>query len=71
MVHQPMIKVIKRVEREQAPHAPVENMRPVKSAHENSRQMASTVTGWVNEFRQKRLEQDRTSKRRFCAQQGE
>lgn len=48
------IKVIKRGERNR-PEPAVEETAPVKkTAQETARDMVATVSGWVNEFQQKR-----------------
>jgi len=57
MIRQPLIKVVKRIEREQAAPMAVESMRPELSAPETAIELAATVTGWINEFRQTRLAQ--------------
>ncbi len=46
------IKVIKRGERSRTEGAAEE--APQKSTQETARDMVATVTGWVNEFQQKR-----------------
>lgn len=47
------IKVIKRGERAQQEQAAPETEQK-KSAQETAREMVTTVTGWVNEFQQRR-----------------
>lgn len=46
------IKVIKRGERSRQEQEP--ETAPKKTAQETARDMVSTVSGWVNEFQQKR-----------------
>lgn len=49
------IKIIKRGERAaQEAAADAANSEQKKSAHEAARDVVATVTGWVNEFQQKR-----------------
>lgn len=60
MIHQNLIKVIKRAEREQAARGNVESKSRELSASENSRNLSATVMNWINESRQKRLAQYQT-----------
>jgi hypothetical protein len=55
MVRHPLIRVIKRVERERSRLEGVEDTASESQAHENSRDLAATWREWVIEFRQERL----------------
>jgi hypothetical protein len=60
MATKPNVKVIKRSERvaqSAQDAAPAE--APKKSAQETARDMVATVSGWVNEFQQKRRAETR------------
>lgn len=50
------IKVIKRSEQQPKPAVKVVKNKP-KTSQMTAREMASAVTGWVNEFQQKRREE--------------
>ena len=65
MVEFHLIKVIKRVEREQQALGAVGHESPGLPERENSRGLEDTVAGWINEFRENRLEQCRTIKAQF------
>lgn len=48
------IKIIKRNERTAPEAAAGETAAPKKSAQETARDMVATVSGWVNDFQQRR-----------------
>lgn len=47
------VRIIKRSEREYL-EAAAQNAEPKKSTQETARDMVTTVSGWVNEFQQRR-----------------
>jgi predicted solute-binding protein len=51
------IKVVKRSQREQQEAAAQNEVK--KSAQQSARDMVTTVTGWVNEFQQRRRDETR------------
>jgi hypothetical protein len=55
MVRHPLIKIIKRVERQRSMQTAVENTTPESQEQETSRDLAATWREWVIEFRQERL----------------
>lgn len=66
MAEHHLIKVIKRVEREQqALGAAGCDESPGLPVRENLRGLEATVAGWINEFRENRLEQRRIIKAQF------
>ena len=65
MVERHLIKVIKRVEREQKASGFVGHENPGLPERENLRGPEATVAGWIDDFRQNRLEQYRTIKAQF------
>jgi hypothetical protein len=71
MGRHPLIKVIKRDERERAVQEVLESTNPDLSAHENSGDPATRVAEWINEFRQERLAQHQTIKQQLGWWQGE
>ena len=48
------IRVVKRNAKAQAQSAPVEQEETKKTTQQAARDMVATVSGWVNEFQQKR-----------------
>jgi hypothetical protein len=65
MAHHPLIKVIKRDEREQVTRAVVEDTSHGLSSQEKSRSLAVTVAGWIDESRQARLTEHQEIKQRL------
>jgi hypothetical protein len=70
MVRHPLIKVIKRIERERSRQDAVEDTTPESHAHENTRDLAATWREWVIEFRQERLAEYQTISQRLGWQLG-
>ncbi len=58
------IKVIKRNEQPTQPAVKIK----AKSAQTAAREMVATVTGWVNEFQQKRREETQEAFNKFLSQ---
>ncbi|HEX8068332.1 MAG TPA: hypothetical protein VF546_00170 [Pyrinomonadaceae bacterium] len=59
MATKPNVKVIKRSERAAQEAHDATEQEPKKSAQETARDMVATVSGWVNEFQQKRRAETR------------
>ena len=71
MIHQNLIKVIKRVKRERMEQEATVRSNAEPSAQEKLRALAATVEGWVNESRQTRLARHIAIKQQLGWQQGE
>jgi hypothetical protein len=60
-----LIKVIKRVEREQGGQEAAGGTHSELSAHENAREQAATVKAWISEYRRARTAQPQEVKRQL------
>ena len=54
MAQKTRIKIVRRGERERAPQAVTPEVDKVAEADDSSREITSTVKGWVREFQHKR-----------------
>lgn len=57
MIRKPLVRVVKRGERERLEQEAARSAGLKKSAHEAARTQVATVTNWIEEFRQKRRQE--------------
>lgn len=62
----PVVKIVKRGERQQQ-EAAAAQIEPKKTTQQSARDMVATVSGWVNEFQQRRRQETKQALKTLLA----